>query len=71
MQVGVVDVGDLELAAGRRLDVGGDVKHVIVVKVEPGYSDIRFRCLGFPSIDSARPEGANSTTPYCSGVSTM
>ena len=68
-QVGAVDVGDLELAACRRLDVGGDVEDVIVVKVEPGDRDIRLRMLGLFLDRQRAPRSANSTTPYCSGVS--
>ena len=62
LQVGVVDVGDLDLAAGRRLDVGGDVKYAIVVKVEPGYSDIRFRLLR-PSARTWRSYGWRRDLP--------
>ena len=36
LEVRAVDVGDLELAARRRLQAGGDVEHLVVVEVQPG-----------------------------------
>src|SRR5262245_35430998 len=37
VQVGEVDVGDLELAASRRLEPAGDLEHRVVVEVETGH----------------------------------
>ncbi|MNH05751.1 hypothetical protein D3C79_650950 [compost metagenome] len=44
MQVGIVDVGDFQLATWRRLDVLGDVHHIVVVEVQAGHC---IRRLGF------------------------
>ena len=49
LEIGAVDVGDLEFAAGRRLDVGGDVDDLLVVEIEPGDGPVR---LG---LDAASP----------------
>ena len=37
LKVGIVDVGDLQLAAWRRLDRLGDLDHVVVVEVQAGH----------------------------------
>ena len=44
--VGEVDVGDLQLAARRRLQRARDVDHVVVVEVQPGDRLVRARLLG-------------------------
>src|SRR5206468_5573079 len=41
-EIGAVDVGDLELAPGRRLQRGGDVDDLIVVEIQPRYCIRRF-----------------------------
>ena len=63
-----VDVGDLVLAARRRLEVAGDLDHVVVVEVQPRHRVVDFGCAGFSSSESARPASSNSTTPYAAGV---
>ena len=40
-EVFAVDVGDLQLAARRGLEVGGDVEHLVVVEVEAGDGEVR------------------------------
>src|SRR5438270_560770 len=45
-QIGAVDVGDLKLAAGRWLEVGGDVDHLPVVEIEPGDRPVGPRRVG-------------------------
>ena len=49
-EVDRVDVGDFEFAAGRRLDVLGDVDHLVVVEVQPRYRVVRLR-LGWLFFD--------------------
>src|SRR6476469_5589816 len=46
LEIDAVDVGNLELAARRRLQRGGDLYHVVVVEVEAGYGEIRLRMSG-------------------------
>src|SRR6185312_6213105 len=41
LEIAPVDVGDLQLATGRRLQRGGDVKHVVVVEVKSGHCHVR------------------------------
>jgi hypothetical protein len=41
-----IDVGDLELAAGRGLEARGDLDHVVVVEIEPGDGPARSRAYG-------------------------
>jgi hypothetical protein len=43
LEVVVVDVGDLELAARRRLQPGGDVDDLVVVHVQAGDREVRLR----------------------------
>src|SRR5271165_239403 len=45
LEIGAVDVGDLEFAAAGRLDRRGDVDDVVVVEIEAGHREIRFRQL--------------------------
>ena len=45
-EVAPVDVGDLQLAAGARLDLLGNADDVAVVEVEPRHSPARARTLG-------------------------
>ena len=45
LEIGAVDVGDLEFAARRRLEAGGDVDHLLVVEIEPGHGPVRLRLL--------------------------
>ena len=45
LQVGAVDVGDLQFAAGRGLQRPGDVDHVRGVEVQPGHCVVRLRLL--------------------------
>ena len=63
LEIAVVDVGDLELAARRRLEAGGDVEDAVVVEIEAGDGVVRRRLLGFSSIRTGRPTRSNSTTP--------
>src|SRR5450755_1160889 len=44
-EIGPVDVSDLELATSGGLYIGRDVQNVIVVEIEAGHRDIRFRLL--------------------------
>ena len=46
LHVVAVDIGDLELAAGRGLDRRGDIDHVRPVEIEPGRRPVRLRRLG-------------------------
>src|ERR1700742_3253759 len=43
LHVGAVDVGDLKLTAGRRLDRLGNLDDIVVVKIKAGYREIRSR----------------------------
>jgi hypothetical protein len=43
LHVVAVDIGDLELAAGRGLDRRGDIDHVRPVEIEPGRRPVRLR----------------------------
>ena len=43
LEVDAIDVGDLQLAARRRLECGGDVDHVVVVEVQPGDREVALR----------------------------
>ena len=43
LQIGAVDVGDLQLAARRRLQVPGDVHHLLVVEIQAGDRVVRLR----------------------------
>ena len=38
-----VEIGDLQLAARRRLEPGGDVAHGVVVKIQAGYREVGTR----------------------------
>ena len=63
-EVGAVDVGDLQLAARRGLEAGGDVDHVVVVEVEPGDGVGRSRAArASPRVRRRGPSASNSTTP--------
>src|SRR5439155_19777125 len=58
-EVGAVDVGDLELAARRGPEPGGDLQHAVVVEVETGDRVVRarlFRLLLEPDRLAVRPE---------------
>ncbi|MNO89191.1 hypothetical protein D3C76_806680 [compost metagenome] len=44
-EIGPVDVGDLQFAAGGGPDAPGDVHHLLVVEVEPGHRIVGFRFL--------------------------
>ena len=56
-QVVQVDVGDLQFAAGGRLEVGGDVEHVVVVEVEPRHRVGRARRFGLLLEADGAPRG--------------
>lgn len=49
-EIGVVDVGDLELASRRGLHRGGDVEHAVVVEIEPLVRSIRAR-TSYPNLE--------------------
>ena len=55
-QIGAVDVGDLELAARRRLEACGDAHHIVVVEIEAGHRDVGARPLRF-LLDRQRAAG--------------
>src|SRR5947209_2764497 len=42
-EIGAVDVGDLELAARRRLQRCRDLEHIVIVEIEAGRGDVGFR----------------------------
>ena len=70
LQVHLVERGDLQLAAGRRLNLmrlGGDVARV---EVQAGDGVGALGLGGLPSMETARPSPSNSTTPKRSGSST-
>ncbi|MNX58462.1 hypothetical protein D3C86_893040 [compost metagenome] len=46
LQVGIVDVGDFQLCAGRRFDRLGDVDHIVVIEIQPGNGVAGFGFLG-------------------------
>src|SRR4029078_570890 len=46
LHIGTVDVGDLELSAGRRFQRESDLDDVVIVEIETGHRDIRFRVGG-------------------------
>ena len=46
LQVFAVEVGDLDLAPGRGLEAGGDVRDPAVVEIEAGHGVVRFRLFG-------------------------
>ena len=62
-----IHVGDLQLAAGRGSQIGGDVDHLVVIEVQPVTASLDFGAAGFSSIDTGRPAASSSTTPYRSG----
>ena len=45
-QIAFVDVGDFKFTPSRGLDVGGDVTHLLVVKIKTGHSVIAFGLFG-------------------------
>ena len=47
LQIHLVQGGDLQLAAFRRLDVLRHLHHIVVVEVEPGHRPVRFRLQRF------------------------
>jgi hypothetical protein len=63
LEIHAVDVGDLQFAACRRLDRGGDVDDLVVVEVPPGdrVVGLRFQRLFLDA--AARRSASNSTTP--------
>ena len=63
LQIGVVDGGDLKLAAGGRLDVCSDVQHIIVVEIEAGDRPVRFRLLRL-LLDRQRRAGLSVEADY-------
>ena len=51
---------------------GGNVDDVVVVKIEAGDGDVRFRMSSaFPRSRRARPDASSSTTPYCPAMLTI
>src|SRR5690606_37653672 len=46
LEIGEIDVGDLELAAGRWLELAGDLDDLRIVEIEPGHGPVRARDLG-------------------------
>jgi hypothetical protein len=68
LQVGVVDGGDLQLAARAGLDRLGDVHHLAVVKVQPGDGVVAARLFGlFLDADGA-PAGVELDHAVALGV---
>ncbi len=68
LEVRAVDVGDLELPAGRRLEPGRDVDDPVVVEVEPGHREARAR-LGRLLLDLPRAAvGAERHHPVARGI---
>ena len=45
LEIGAVDIGDLELAARRRLEARGDVDHLVVVEIEAGHGPVATSAL--------------------------
>ena len=56
LEVGIVDVGDLQLAAWRGLDRLGDLDHVVVIEVQTGHGVAGLR-LGWLFLDGQRLAG--------------
>ena len=72
LQVCAVHIRDLVLTARRRLQVPGDLDHIVVSR-NTGPAP-RSCCSGPPASppdDIARPSGSNSTTPYAEGSATQ
>src|SRR6185312_5468341 len=44
-EIGKIDVGDLELATRRRLEVGSDVEHAVVIEIKSGHRPRGFRVI--------------------------
>ena len=47
LQIGAIDVSDLEFSPRRWLGCGGDLNDVIVVEIEASHCNIRLRFRGF------------------------
>ena len=67
LQIGTVDVVDLQFAARRRPHIASDVEHVIIVEIETGDGPVRVwirRLFGQLKRFSARSLArSNDTTP--------
>ena len=70
LEVAAVEVGDLQLAARRRRQLGGVLHHVVVVEVEPRDREVALGVLGLLLQRERRPWSSNSTTPYARGSAT-
>src|SRR5215831_16024955 len=54
LQIAPIDVGNLQFAASRRAQLGGDVQHGIVVEIKPGNRPIRQKLSRlFDDVDGA------------------
>ena len=64
LEIVAVDVGDLQLAPRRGLQVRGDLDDLVVVEIEPGDGEVRPRPRRLLlDRDGACPCASNSTTP--------
>ena len=71
LEVGPVEVGDLELAARRRLRALGPARRRRCRRSRGrARRSCSWACAGFSSSESARPVSSNSTTPYAEGSAT-
>jgi len=63
VEVLAIDVGNLQLAARRRLQRARNVDHPVVVEIQAGNGVARFRLGGLFLQLTACPAASNSTTP--------
>jgi hypothetical protein len=45
LQISAINVGDFQLAARRRFEMGGDVEHLVVVEIQTGHGVVRPRLV--------------------------
>jgi hypothetical protein len=64
VQIDAVEVGDLQLATGTRLEVPGDADDIVVVEVEAGDREVRLGLRGLLlDVGDAAGVWSKATTP--------
>ena len=68
LEIGLVDAGNSQLAAGRRLDRPGDIDDIVVVEVQPGDRIAAHRAKGFLFDRDGAPVGVELDHAEALGV---